>query len=104
MADDNGIGSGLENGVSDAGGLPDSVEGMEVVALKIEFDLVPEWSDVVEKIARFHSQKVAVGFQGQNLVVKAAVPPERKAHLMADLGRYWEQFVERRKREGRWKG
>jgi hypothetical protein len=84
-------------------GDPETLDGMEVVSLRIEFDLVPEWSTVVEKIANFHSTRVAVGFQGQDLVVKAAVAPERKAHLMADLGRYWDQFVERRKREGRWK-
>jgi hypothetical protein len=80
----------------------DSLVGLEVVSLRIEFELVPEWSSVVEKIANFHSQRVAVGFQGKDLVVKAAVAPERKAHLMADIGRYWDQFVERRKREGRW--
>lgn len=82
---------------------PDQGRSMEIVALKIEFDLVPEWSDIVERIARHHSQQVEVGFEGNNLVVKAKVPPEVKPRMMGDIARYWDPFVERRKREGRWK-
>jgi len=37
-----------------------ALEGTEVLALRVEFDLVPEWSNVVERIARHHGERVAV--------------------------------------------
>lgn len=79
------------------------VEGAEVLALRVELDLVPEWSNVVERIARAHGERVVMGVEGDAFVVKVAVLPERKGALMGDVQRYWEGFVDRRKREGRWK-
>ena len=79
------------------------LEGMELIAFRVDFDLVPEWSNTLERIGQHHAAKVAVGVESDALVVKIAVAPPRKAALMADVGRYWDLFVERRKREGRWK-
>ncbi len=76
---------------------------LEVLALKVELDLVPEWSNTIERIARHHGDAVEVGLDGEVLVVKVAVQPERKAGLLADVQGCWQLFVERRKREGRWR-
>ena len=78
------------------------LEGVEVISLKIEVELVPDWSNVVERIARHHGERVAVGILGDAFVVKVAVKPEKKEHLLHDVQRTWALFVERRKREGRW--
>ena len=79
------------------------LEGTEVLAMRVEFDLVPEWSNVVERIARHHGERVAVGVEGGQLVIKVAVTPDKKPPLMGDMQRYWSAFVDRRKKEGRWK-
>ena len=79
------------------------IEGAEVLAMRVELDLVPEWSNVVERIARQHGERVVVGVEGGQFVIKVAVRPERKPPLMGDMERYWKAFVERRKKEGRWK-
>jgi hypothetical protein len=81
----------------------DVLEGMEIIALKVEFDLVADWSPVLEKIAAFHGARSRVGVQGDQFVVKVALPPEKKPRFLADVQRYWDAFVERRKREGRWR-
>ena len=78
------------------------ISGADIIALRVTFDLVPEWSNTLERIARFHGLRVAVGVEGDAMVVKVAVRPEERPRLLADVQRYWELFVERRKREGRW--
>lgn len=87
----------------DAEAADPTLEGLEVLALRIGFDLVPEWSNVVEKIARGIGERVAVGVDGDAFVVKVAVKPERKALFLGEMQRYWQVFVERRKRDGRWR-
>jgi hypothetical protein len=79
------------------------LEGMETVALRVEFDLVPEWSNLVERIARHYGARVAMGVDGPSFVVKVAMLPERKPQFLVDVERHWAMFVERRKREGRWR-
>lgn len=82
---------------------PDALEGLETVALRVEFDLVPEWSNLLERIALQHGERVAMGVEGRSFVVKVAVVPERKTGFLADVERHLTLFVERRKREGRWR-
>jgi hypothetical protein len=74
----------------------------EILTLRIELDLVPQWSNVVEKIARHHGERVVVGVHGPELLVRVAVKPDNKPGMMRDMERYWADFVELRKREGRW--
>ena len=81
----------------------EALEGMETVALRVELDLVPEWSNLLERIANHHGKRVAVGVEGAAFVVKVAMVPEKKPVFMADVARHWDHFVERRKREGRWR-
>jgi hypothetical protein len=81
----------------------EALEGTETVALRVELDLVPEWSNLLERIAQHHGQRVAVGVEGPSFVVKVALVPDRKTVFLADVERHWDLFVERRKREGRWK-
>ncbi len=81
----------------------DLLEGVEVLSLKVELDLVPEWSNVLERIAKYYGERVAVGVRGGGLVVKVAVLPEKKEPMLADIQRTWLLFVDRRKREGRWR-
>lgn len=79
------------------------LEGVDTLALRIDWDLVSDWSPVVERIARTYAERVVTGIEGRSLVVKLAIRPERRGAFEADMNRYWEAFVERRKREGRWK-
>lgn len=81
----------------------DEQAALEVLALKIELDLVPEWSNTVERIGRHHGEAVEVGLDGGEVVVKIAVRPEQRDAMLTDVRRCWELFVERRKREGRWR-
>ena len=81
----------------------DALEGRETVALRVAFDLVPEWSNLLERIALHHGEQVALGVDGRSYVMKVAMVPERKTGFLADVERHWALFVERRKREGRWK-
>ena len=77
--------------------------GTETVALRVELDLVPEWSNLLERIAHHHAARVAMGVDGPSFVVKVALVPERKPAFLKDVERHWALFVERRKREGRWR-
>ncbi|MEZ4241693.1 MAG: hypothetical protein R3F59_37210 [Myxococcota bacterium] len=78
------------------------LDGMEIIALRATFDLVPEWTNTLERIATHHGARVVLGVDGEAMVVKVALLPARREHFLAEVQRYWEQFVERRKREGRW--
>jgi hypothetical protein len=75
----------------------------EVVDLRVEFDLVPEWSTVVEKIGNYYGEKVDVGFEGRDLIVKITIKKAMKERMMYDLGKTWEYFVDTQKRAGKWK-
>jgi hypothetical protein len=94
MADDERDGAG--------GSEEHALSGVEVIALRVTLDLVPEWSNTLERIAQHHGVRVVVGVEGDALVVKVAVRPEVRQRFLADVQRYWDLFVERRKREGRW--
>ncbi|HHO50367.1 MAG TPA: hypothetical protein ENK18_05700 [Deltaproteobacteria bacterium] len=74
-----------------------------MLALKIELELVPEWSNTVERIGGLHGEAVEVGLDGGEVVVRVAVRPEQKEAMLIDVRRCWALFVERRKREGRWR-
>lgn len=86
-----------------ADGAEAPLEGTEVIVLKVELDLVPDWSNTLERIAAAHAARVVMGIEGQAFVVKIAIRPFMKQAFLADVQRYWEAFVERRKREGRWR-
>jgi hypothetical protein len=87
----------------DAGADEQTLAGVEIIALRVTLDLVPEWSNTLERIAGAHGVRVAVGVEGEAVVVKVAIRPELRPRFLAEVQRYWEQFVERRKREGRWR-
>ena len=75
----------------------------EILSLKVPMDLVPDWSNVLEKMGAWYGESVEVGLEGTFLVVRVALLPEKKPMMMADLQRTWNVFVEDRKRQGRWK-
>ncbi|MEQ1501268.1 MAG: hypothetical protein ABMB14_03515 [Myxococcota bacterium] len=79
------------------------LDSVDELTLRVELDLVPEWSNTLERIAVHHGARVAVGVLGDALGVKVALAPERKDRFLADVERMWDLFVERRKREGRWR-
>jgi hypothetical protein len=75
----------------------------EVVDLRVEFDLVPEWSNVVEKVGRYYGERVEVGFEGKDLIVKITIKKSEKERMMYDLGKTWDYFVDTQKRAGKWR-
>jgi len=78
------------------------LEDAEVLAFKIEMTLVPEWSNLVERICTHHGERVAVAMQQDELVIKVAVLDENKPGMLRDLQSFWDEFAARRKLEGRW--
>jgi hypothetical protein len=74
-----------------------------VVRFELGFDLVPEWSNVLESICRHHAESCKAGVSGEQFVVKAAVAPENHEELMAIVQRMWNEFARRRKLRGEWK-
>jgi hypothetical protein len=75
----------------------------ELVEIRVEFDLVPEWSNVVEKIGKYYGESVEVGFAGKDLIVKVTIKTSEKERMKYDLDKTWDYFVETKKREGKWK-
>ncbi len=75
---------------------------LEIIRLEVEFDLVPDWSNALQRMCAHYGEAVNVGVQGDKFVVRAAVAPEKKDELMATIQRYWVEFARRRKLEGRW--
>jgi hypothetical protein len=78
------------------------LEGMEVIELRVEFDLIPDWSNTLERIAQGHAARTKLLVQSDALVVKIAIAPEKREAFFADVQRYWEMFAEWRRRQGRW--
>lgn len=75
----------------------------EVVDIRVEFDLVPEWSNVVEKIGRYYGTGVDVGFEGKDLIVKITIKKSEKERMLFDLEKTWEYFVSTKKLQRKWK-
>ena len=76
---------------------------LEHVRVEVEYDLVPDWSNALQRMCAFFGEAVAVGVEGDKFVVKAAIAPEKKDELMATIQRHWAEFARRRKQEGRWR-
>ncbi len=76
--------------------------GCEVLALRVEMRLVPRWSNVVERIARHHGERVEMFVDGGEMVVRVAVKPENKPGLIRDVDRYWSDFAVQQKADGSW--
>jgi hypothetical protein len=78
------------------------LDGCEIYAFRVEMELVPEWSNLVERICSHHGERVGVALEGPEMVIKVAILPENKPGMMNDLQNFWGEFVKRRKLEGRW--
>ncbi len=76
---------------------------LQIVRFELGFDLVPEWSNVLENICQHHAESTKAGVLGDQFVVKAAVAPEKREELMAIVQRMWNEFARRRKLRGDWK-
>lgn len=87
---------------SDASMLEGKRTDLQIVRFELGFDLVPEWSNVLENICAHHAESCKAGVSGQQFVVKAAVAPERREELMAIVQRMWNEFARRRKLRGEW--
>ena len=78
------------------------LDGCEILSFRVEMDLVPEWSNLVERICTHHGERVGMAIEGPEMVIKVAVKDENKPGMMNDLQNFWAEFVKRRKLEGRW--
>jgi len=77
-------------------------EDLEIMQFKVDFDVVPEWSNVLERICQHHAESTKAGVLGDSYVVKAAVAPEKRAELMHVIETMWGEFARRRKLRGDW--
>ena len=87
---------------SDATDLDTKRTDLEVLRLEVEMDLVPDWSNALQRMCAHFGEAVSVGIAGETFVVKTAIAPEKKAELLATIQRYWAEFARRRKLEDRW--
>lgn len=95
------IGGGQEP-TPDADELAELRDDLEILRLEVEMDLVPDWSNALQRMCAHFGEAVSVGVAGDKFVVKTAVAPEKKPELMATIQRYWAEFARRRKLENRW--
>ncbi len=86
----------------DAETLASQRDDLEILRLEVEMDLVPDWSNALQRMCAHYGEAVSVGVAGDKFVVKTAVAPEKKPELMATIQRYWAEFARRRKLEDRW--
>lgn len=83
--------------------MPDETDKpLEIVALRIEMELVPDWSNLVERICRHHGEDVAAAIEGEEYVIKCSIDPENKPGMMRDLENFWHKFAEQRRQAGEW--
>jgi hypothetical protein len=87
---------------ADADALAAKRTDLEILRLEVQFDLVPEWSNALQRMCAHYGEAVSVGVEKDIFIVKTAVAPEKKAELMATIQRYWAEFARRRKLEDRW--
>lgn len=95
------IGGGKE-ATPDAEELASVRDDLEILRLEVELDLVPDWSNALQRMCAHFGEAVSVGVAGDTFVVRTAVAPEKKPELMATIQRYWAEFARRRKLEDRW--
>jgi hypothetical protein len=97
------IGSGAPpDDAPDAESLAELRDDLEILRLEVELDLVPDWSNALQRMCAHYGEAVSVGVAGDKFIVKTAVAPEKKPELMATIQRYWAEFARRRKLENRW--
>jgi len=77
-------------------------DDLEIVQFAVEFDLVPDWSNVLERICQHNAVSTKSGVLGDSFVVKAAVAPEKREELMHIIETMWGEFARRRKLRGDW--
>jgi len=97
------LGEGGSDGETpDAESLAELRDDLEILRLEVEMDLVPDWSNALQRMCAHYGEAVSVGVADDKFIVKAAVAPEKKPELMATIQRYWAEFARRRKLENRW--
>ena len=74
----------------------------EVLRLTVEMDLVPDWSTALEALGRQYGEAMELDVEGDELVFRIQVRSDRKEQLLGHMQQAWEQFVAKRKQEGRW--
>ena len=80
----------------------ENTKGTEVLGFRIEMDLAPDWSNLVERICRHHGEYTEVALEGDEIVVRKRIKVENKPGMMRDMQNFWNAFVEKRKVEGKW--
>lgn len=69
-------------------------EEKEVVPVTIEMDLVPAWSNVVEKIGWAFGESVTLSPTAGGVVVEVEVRTSRRDAFEQELRIYWQRFRE----------
>jgi len=80
----------------------DTPEDHVIVGLSIEPGLLPEWFEEVQAVATAHCIRMGVRDDPDDWLVKVELPRDRVPAFSAELEARWEDFVARRRAEGRW--
>lgn len=74
----------------------------QVLALRIEAALLPEWFDLIRAVAARHARRMAVLEKPDEWVVRVELHTQRIPAFSEDLTEQWETFVAERRAAGRW--
>ena len=80
----------------------DAKPALELCEFRIEKKLIPDWSNVVEKICLHHGENVGADMELNELVIRVEIDPENKPGMMRDIQSFWGRFVEARQAMGQW--
>ena len=67
-------------------------EQAQRIPIAIEMDLVPAWSNVVEKIAWAHGDNVSLSPSENGVVIEVDLLPSRRDAFEDELRIYWKRY------------
>jgi hypothetical protein len=81
---------------------PDEPADLVTLELKIDFSLVPEWSNMVERMAKHFGEEVTARAQPDHLLLVVKLRPEQKAPFQQEMKLWYTRYAAREQRLGRW--
>lgn len=77
--------------------------GTTELTFKFDMDLVPRWTNLVERICLHHCERYQTFVDPQGYVIKLRIINENKPGFINDVNNFWRDYVKQEKQAGRWK-
>lgn len=78
-------------------------EGITEMTFRFDMELVPQWTNLMERICIHHAERYQTFAEPDGYVIKIQIENQNKGTFVNDVNNFWRDYVAQEKRAGRWR-